>query len=161
MSTRSHVTSMVICVLLTALGACRSEPRNAGAGATAVAASSGAVADTSQQAMAGETKRMHQDTLASRVEAHLQRLSTSNPDSLKALVPVDREVVTTLIADCEKMMREMKMTPPRKWQTAVKDLREDLTRLATLSGTQLQSAIPPHRKRIEDMLSMRRDMMKM
>lgn len=144
MMTRSDLRLTVLCACLLAVAtACRSETRNA--------------ADTTQQAMAG----MHEDTLAARVQAHLQRLATNNPDSLRALVPADREVVTTLIADCEKMMRDMKMTPPQKWQDAVRDLRQDLDRMATMSGAQLQSAVPEHRKRIEDMLSMRRDMMNM
>lgn len=159
MTTRSHVTSIVMCVLLATFSACRSEPRG-GTAETAAATSRGAVADTSQHAV-GESKGMHQDTLAARVQAHLQHLSTNNPDSLKALVPADREVVTALIADCEKMMREMKMNPPKKWQDAVKDLRQDLNRMASMNGAQLQSAVPKHRKRIEDMLSMRRDMMRM
>lgn len=166
MTTRSDPTLTAMCVLLLASSAaCRSEARSRAAeraaGTTTGAAGSAAAADTGQRAMAGEMTGMHRDTLAASVEAHLQRLATSNPDSLEALVPVDREVVTTLIADCEKMMREMKINPPGKWRDAVKDLRQDLDRMAAMSGAQLRSAVPEHRKRIENMLSMRRDMMRM
>ncbi len=159
MTTRSDLMLTVMCMsVLAAAAACRSE---AGKRAESTAAAAPATIDTGPRAMAGSMKSMHEDTLAARVQAHLQRLATNNADSLKALVPIDRDVVTTLIADCEKMMREMKMPPPRKWNDAVKDLRQELARMATMSGAQLQGVIPEHRKRIEGMLSMRRDMMRM
>ena len=59
------------------------------------------------------------------------------------------------------MMREMKMEPPRKWRNAVQELRTDLDRMANMTGAQLEKAMPEHRKRIEGMLAMRRDMMRM
>ena len=160
------VRSALMMSLLAASGACRSNERAPAADSaadatpatsTAAADSAGTAATPTGQAMGG----MHQDTLAARVEAHLGRLASSDPDSLRALVPVDREVVTTLIADCERMMRQMKMDPPRKWRNAVRDLRRDLDRMDSLSGAQLQQAIPEHKKRVEGMLAMRHDMMRM
>jgi hypothetical protein len=44
----------------------------------------------------------HQDTLVPKVEAHLQRLQTATAVSLRALVFDDRQVVTSLIADCKQ-----------------------------------------------------------
>ena len=117
--------------------------------------------DSAHAAMPGGSGAMHQDTLAPRVEAHLQRLQTNDPDSLRALVAADREVVNALIADCEQMMREMSMEPPQKWRNAVQDLRRELDRMASMTGAQLQQLAPEHRKRIEGMLSMRGDMMRM
>lgn len=160
----SPVPSALTLLLLISIAACRSERGDHVAdssravsvtGSTASADASHAVAG--MPAMGG----MHQDTLAPKVEAHLQRLSAAAPDSLRALVPVDRAVVTALIADCEQMMREMKMEPPPKWQRAVRDLRRDLDRMASMTGPQLQQAMRGHRQRIEAMLAMRRDMMKM
>lgn len=120
--------------------------------------------DKANSTKAGETAAaagMHQDTLATQVETHVQLLASANGDSLKALVPADQRVVTNLIADCEMMMRQMKIDPPRKWTNAVTDLRQDLAKMPAMSPSQLQAFMPEHRKRIEEMLSMRRDMMKM
>ncbi len=133
---------------------------SAGAGAMMGAAP----ADSGQMAIPGGAQGMsgmHQDTLVPKVQAHLQRLQTANADSLRALVPDDRQVVTALIADCEQMMRQMKMEPPRKWRNAVQALRTDLDRMTSMTGAQLAQAMPEHRKRIEGMLAMRRDMMRM
>ena len=126
-----------------------------------LAAATASRTDTTHGAMAGGMHGMYQDTLAPKVESHVQRLATTDPDSLKALVPVDREIVTALTSDCEQMMREMKMDPPRKWRNAVQDLRQDFDRMARMSGAQLRTVMPGHRERIEGMLAMRRDMMRM
>ncbi|GAC1647407.1 MAG: hypothetical protein NVS4B3_01440 [Gemmatimonadaceae bacterium] len=158
---RPSATSQVALLVLSlgTVASCQSEARNSGA-APVASTTSGAVAataDSAHTAMGG----MHEDALAPKVQAHLRRLNTPNPDSLKALVPIDREVVTALIADCEQMMSAMKMDPPRKWRNAVHDLRQDLDRMAGMSGAQLRSAMPGHRERIQGMLTMRHDMMHM
>ncbi|GAC1654871.1 MAG: hypothetical protein NVS4B3_19220 [Gemmatimonadaceae bacterium] len=162
MTTRSDLLQIAALTgLLAAAVACQPEPRNqTGSGTTAAA-------DTSRRKMTGDMQGMqgmqgmHQDTVTSTVEAHLRRLASTNADTLSALMPADREVVTALIADCEQMIRQMKMDPPRKWRNAVQELRQDLDHMRQMSGAQLRTAMPEHRKRIEGMLAMRRDMMRM
>ncbi|MFN2398150.1 MAG: hypothetical protein ABR543_05850 [Gemmatimonadaceae bacterium] len=161
MSLSSGVPHVVLLALSLAVSAgCRSDEGNnaADTGGPATIGAATAGGDSARGGMPG-MQEMHEDTLAPRVEAHLRRLATTNPDSLKALVPANREMVNALIADCEQMMREMKMQPPAKWTNAVRDLRRDLDRMAGMTGEQLRAAMPQHRQRIEDMLGMRRDMM--
>ena len=159
----SPVAVVLTMMLLTSAAACRSSDRARATDTVATASAASSAAGDSSRAMAGSQHAMGgmQDTVVPRVQAHLQRLSTAAPDSLRALVPADREVVTALIADCEQMMRAMKMEPPQKWRNAVRDLRQDLAGMASMTATQLQQAMPAHRKRIEGMLAMRHDMMKM
>jgi type IV pilus biogenesis protein CpaD/CtpE len=145
--------------LLGSAAACSSKDRAQTTDSTPAGTTASATGGDSAHAAA--MGGMHEDTLAAKVESYLRQLSTSNPDSLRALVPADREVVTALIADCEQMMRQMKVDPPRKWRSAVQDLRQDLARMTSMTGEQLQHAMPEHRKRIEGMLAMRRDMMRM
>lgn len=160
MPTRLSPVSLVLTMmLLISAAACRPSDHD-----RATDTATRAVAGDSSHAMVGGAHPMggmQQDTVVPKVQAHLQRLAAAAPDSLRALVPVDREVVTALIADCEQMMRAMKMDPPQKWRNAVRDLRQDLDRMASMTSVQLQHAIPEHRQRIEGMLAMRHDMMKM
>jgi len=58
-------------------------------------------------------------------------------------------------------MRQMKMEPPRKWRNAVQDLRTELDRMTNICGAQIAKGKPEHRKRIEGMLAIRCDMMRM
>ena len=159
------IGALTALALLATVAACKPERRDTAADSAGTGAiMRAAPADSSGMAMGAGDKGMsdmHQDTVAAKVEAHLKRLQTANADSLRALVPDDRRVVTALIADCEQMMRAMKMDPPRKWHDAVAALRTDLDRMAKMTGAQLAQAMPGHRTRIEGMLAMRHDMMRM
>ncbi|MBA2688141.1 MAG: hypothetical protein H0U64_08565 [Gemmatimonadaceae bacterium] len=77
------------------------------------------------------------------------------------MLPAHTSAVEALLADCEQMMREMKMTPPAKWNKATAEIRSDLTRMGGMSPSQLKAFIPEHRTRVEGILGMRHDMMKM
>ncbi|MBA3466034.1 MAG: hypothetical protein H0T21_01395, partial [Gemmatimonadaceae bacterium] len=97
------------------LYACSKNDRTASDSAVAAATPPSAATTMPQGGMAGMTS----DTLAERVENHVKRLESASGAELKALVSEDRSISEALIADCEKMMRMEKMTPPRKWNNAV------------------------------------------
>ena len=103
----------------------------------------------------------HADTVVDRVRNDLAAMDAAPGDSITRLVPAHRQAVEGLIADCEMMMRQMKMDPPRKWRNAVADLRADLGKLATANATAVRALWPAHKQRVEEMLAMRHDMMKM
>ncbi len=107
----------------------------------------------------GGMAAMTSDTLAQRVENHVKRLRSASGAELKALVAEDRSISNELIADCEKMMRMEKMTPPGKWNSAVAQMRSDMTRMASANGADLDRLGKEHAQHIQDMLSMRHDMM--
>ena len=114
--------------------------------------------------MAGEMPAMggmHSDSVAARAQADLAALKAASPEAAVKLVPAHQAAVEALIADCEHMMGQMKMTPPAKWKNAVADLRKDLAQMRTASATALHAMLPAHSERVSGMLSMRHDMMKM
>lgn len=150
--------------LATTLFACSKGDRTA-TDSGAVTTPSPSAAATGTGAMSGPMTQggmagMHADTLAERVENHLKRLESASGAGLKALVSEDRSISNELIADCEKMMRMEKMTPPRKWNTAVAQMRTDLRQMASANGDELDRLAKDHAKHIRDMLGMRHDMMK-
>jgi len=100
------------------------------------------------------------DTVAN-AQAHLAQLATTNGDSLRALVPVDSQMVAMLVAHCEAMMRTMNMARPANWATTVSTLQEDTRRMRSMSLAQLTAFMPAHRKRIEALLDMHRTMSEM
>ena len=77
------------------------------------------------------------------------------------MVPAHAEAVNALIADCEQMMQQMKMTPPAKWNTAVAAVRADLAKMSSASAGALHAMVPAHVDRVKGILDMRHDMMKM
>ena len=143
--------------------ACSSSDRKASDTAAAGAMSSAAASsDTMKKAGGGMAMSgMHADTVVTRVQRDLAAMDAASDDAIVSLVPAHRQTVDALIADCETMMKEMKMTPPSKWNEAVAALRKDLGMMAAAKGASLHAMWPEHKQRVQAMLDMRHDMMKM
>ena len=126
------------------------------------AASSGGVMMTNDSTgkMAG-MGGMHADTVVARVQGDLAAMNAASGDAIVPLVAAHRQTVEALIADCAMMMQQMKMNPPQKWTNAVASLHEDLSKMTTANASALHAMWPDHRRRVQGMLDMRHDMMKM
>lgn len=155
-------------VLILVTAACgRAKPAHSDSAAMGMSApqqDSGMMGSSMKGGMAGEMPAMggmHSDSVAARAQADLAALKAASPDAAVKLVPAHQAAVEALIADCEHMMGQMKMTPPAKWKNAVADLRKDLAQMRTASATALHAMLPAHSERVSGMLSMRHDMMKM
>ena len=127
--------------------------------ATTPAASTGGAMMTHDSA--GKMGGMHADTVVARVQGDLTAMNAASGDAIVPLVAAHRQTVEALIADCAMMMKQMKMNPPRKWTNAVASLHEDLSKMTTANAAALHAMWPDHRQRVQSMLDMRHDMMKM
>ena len=101
------------------------------------------------------------DSIAAHAQVHLDSLVAATPDAAVKRVPAHSQAVEALLADCERMMKQMKMTPPAKWNTAVATIRADLKGMRTASATALHAMLPAHADHLKGILDMRKDMMKM
>ena len=143
---------------LMSLAACTAEKKASGAADTATVAGPndmGGMRSNASMPMA------HSDTVALRASAGTKQFASAQADRVKSLLPAHTSAVEALLADCERMMRQMKMTPPAKWDRATAEIRSDLTRMEGMSPSQLKVFVPEHRAHVEGILGMRRDMMKM
>ncbi len=148
----------VACGAVMSLAACTAEKKASGASDTATVAGAndmGGMRSNSSMSMT------HSDTVAVRATADIEEFASAPADRVKSMLPAHTSAVEALLADCEQMMREMKMTPPAKWNKATAEIRSDLTRMGGMSPSQLKAFIPEHRTRVEGILGMRHDMMKM
>lgn len=153
--------TLLSALLFAAVTACGKSPDRAAdtTGMMAPAMADGAAGDS---AMAGGMRApngMHSDTLVERTEADLKALEGASPAAAAALLPAHENVVNALIADCEKMMRDEKMTVPAKWTTTVAELRRDLDRMRTADAASLGAMRTAHIERVRAVLSMRHEMM--
>lgn len=105
--------------------------------------------------------RAHSDSVAAHAQMHLDSLRAASATNAVKRVPEYKQAVTALLADCEQMMKQMKMTPPAKWNTASAAVRADLAKMSSASASALHAMIPAHAERVKGILDMRRDMMKM
>ncbi len=151
-----------IASLLIIGAACSSSDRTARDTAAPGAMSAAASSDTTMTPRGGMAMSgMHADTVVARVQRDLAAMDAASGDAIVPLVPAHRQTVEALIADCEMMMKQTKMTPPTKWHAAVTALRKDLGTMATAKTASLHAMWPQHKQRVQAMLDMRHDMMKM
>lgn len=141
------------------LAACTAEKKASGAADTATLAGPndmGGMRSSSSMPM-----MTHSDTAAMSAAADIEQFAAAPVDRVKSLLPAHTSAVEALLADCERMMRQMKMTPPAKWNKATAEIRSDLTRMGGMNPSQVKAFVPEHRAHVEGILGMRRDMMKM
>jgi hypothetical protein len=94
------------------------------------------------------------------VETTLSRMHGVSGDSLKALIPGQRQAAANMIASFNKQMRDMNMTADAAWSAVTDSLRTDLRTLPDLTGPELQARIPAHEARLKRLIQMHQTMMK-
>ncbi len=153
-----RLLTTVACGAVMILAACTSEKKAAGMADTAVVAGPN---DMGGMRSGSSMPMTHSDTVAERAAADIEQFASAPADRVKTLLPAHKKAVEDLLADCERMMREMKMTAPAKWNKATAEIRSDLTRIGGMDPSQVKAFMSGHRARVEGILEMRRDMMKM
>src|SRR5688500_19157274 len=58
--------------------------------------------------------------------AHLEIMRTAMGDSMKAMLPMHRQMVANMIAQLDREMRDMNMTGDAAWNATLDSLRQDL-----------------------------------
>lgn len=154
-----RLLTTVACGAVLSLAACTAEKKASDAADTATVVAGpndmGGMRSSSSMPMT------HSDTVAMSAAADIEQFASAPVDRVKSLIPAHTNAVEALLADCERMMRQMKMTPPAKWNSATSEIRSDLTRMGGMNPSQLKAFVRDHRAHVEGILGMRRDMMKM
>ncbi len=154
-----RLLSTLACGAVMSLAACTAEKKASGAADTATVVAGpndmGGMRSSSSMPMT------HSDTVAMSAAADIEQFASAPADRVKSLLPAHTNALEALIADCEQMMRQMKMTPPAKWNKATAEVRSDLSRMGGMNPSQVKAFVPEHRAHVEGILGMRRDMMKM
>jgi PBP1b-binding outer membrane lipoprotein LpoB len=90
---------------------------------------------------------------------HMQMMRGAGADSMQAMLPMHRQMVANMLAQMNREMREMNMTTDARWDATVDSLRNDLTRMPEMSGSELQTMMPAHHDRMMRLMEMHRTMM--
>ena len=136
----------------TVLAACGTEPEQTQS--AAAPAESGAEPAEGMEGMGGM-----QDGMMEQMMAHMQTMDGAGADSLQAMMPMHRQMAANMLARMNREMRDMNMTADAAWNATVDSLRQDLTRMPELTGSELETLIPAHRTRMMRLVEMHRAMM--
>jgi hypothetical protein len=116
-------------------------------------AESGAEPTEGMEGMGGRGGMMEQ------MMTHMQMMDGAGADSLHAMMPMHRQMAANMIARMNREMRDMNMTADAAWNATVDSLRQDLTRMPELTGSELEAIMPGHRARMMRLMEMHRTMM--
>ena len=94
------------------------------------------------------------------MQAHMRSLHGVGGDSLKAMLPMHRQMAANMIAQMNREMRDMNMAAEAGWTGTVDSLRQDLVRMPEMDGTELQSFMAAHEARLERLMEMHQAMMR-
>lgn len=93
------------------------------------------------------------------MQAHMRSMQGAGGDSLRAMLPMHRQMAANMIAQMNREMRDMNMTADAAWTATVNSLRQDLVRMPEMGAPELQSFMPAHQARLERLMQMHASMM--
>jgi hypothetical protein len=128
-------------------------------------AASGAAGDTtSMEGMPGmQGGTMQGGTMmgqmTAQVTAHLEMMEGVSGDSLRAMLPMHRQMVANMLGQMNTEMRQMNMAGDATWNALVDSLRQDLTRMPEMNAQRLEAFMAEHRERVMRLMAMHGRMM--
>ena len=94
------------------------------------------------------------------MQAHMRSMQGAGGDSLKAMLPMHRQMAANMVAQMNREMSDMNMATDAGWTATVDSLRQDLVRMPEMGAAELQSFMPAHQARLERLMEMHRGMMR-
>jgi hypothetical protein len=142
--------SMSLAIAVLAVGACRQGGEGDTSRDTGMAGMEG---------MRGGTAASPSTQMMADVDAHMGMMRNATPDSIKAMLPMHRQMVANMIAQLDREMRDMNMTGDAAWNATLDSLRQDLRVMPDLSANALRDLMPAHSSRVRRVIDMHRSMM--
>jgi len=93
------------------------------------------------------------------MQRHMSMMQGVSADSMRAMLPMHRQMLDNMLASFDRDMRRMTMPADAAWNALTDSLRQDNTRLPDMNASQLNAFMPQHRARVTRMIEMHRTMM--
>jgi hypothetical protein len=149
-------TCGALLLLALATAACgRTDRQEDPARSAAPADSPGMGAMPGMQGMGG----MQSGGMVEQMRSHMAAMHGAGGDSLRAMLPMHRQMAGNLLAQMNREMREMNMAADAAWTATVDSLRQDLVRMPEMGAEELRSFMPAHEGRLERLMQMHGSMM--
>ncbi|HEU0300839.1 MAG TPA: hypothetical protein VFR37_15360 [Longimicrobium sp.] len=146
------------CLLLSlALPACGGpDAAQEKAAAPPAAAPTGVGAAPGMQGMGG----MQGGGMMEEMQTHMRSMQGAGGDSLRAMLPMHRQMAANMIARMNREMRDMNMAAGAGWTATVDSLRQDLVRMPEMDAEELHAFMLAHEGRLNRLMEMHREMMR-
>lgn len=108
-------------------------------------------------AMAGMA--MGDTAMVASMQAHMRMMEGVSADSMRAMLPMHRQMLGAMLSQFEQEMRRMNMKMDPAWNALTDSLRQDGTRLADMDASQLAAFMPQHHARVTRLIELHHSMM--
>lgn len=149
----SSIRSAVpVAIVVMMLSACSKERPADGGDTTATTGASAHANMPGMSAMGG-------DSSAAQMQSHMRMMQGAAADSMKAMLPMHRQMLGSMLAQFDRDMSGMNMGSDNSWKALTDSVRQDNTRLANLSASELRTFMPAHHARVTKLIDMHHSMM--
>jgi len=172
MNTLFRFAGTVTLASLATIAACRSKDSSNGTASSDSAANAGAGSlegptrkDTSGGMAAmpcmsgGQMVNMMDAAMMDSMQTHLTMMDSMSADRMKAMLAMHRQMVANMLSRMNSEMRQMNMSPDAAWTATIDSVRQDLTNMPEMSGSQVKAMMPEHHARVTRLLQAHRAMM--
>ena len=107
----------------------------------------------------GQMGNMMGAAMMDSMQTHLTMMDSMSAGRMKAMLPMHRQMVANMLSRMSSEMRQMNMSPDAAWTATIDSVRQDLTHMPEMSGSQLKAMMPDHHARVMRLLQAHRAMM--
>lgn len=92
--------------------------------------------------------------MVDQMRVHLQAMRAMTADSLRAALPLHREMVDAMLPQMTREIMEMNVPANPRWQALMDSVHRDLDVMRGLTGVALDRAMAAHRVRLTELLDL-------
>ena len=89
-----------------------------------------------------------------RMRTHMQQMSGVPADSLVEVMPMHRQMMGQMLEGMDPRTMPMGARSDSVWNATLDSVRNDVTRMESMSAAELREIMPAHRARVERLMSM-------
>ena len=93
------------------------------------------------------------------MNSQLQTMQSLSADSLRAVMPMYREVTDGMLAQMTKEIMDMKVLQDGQWSALMDSVHQDLNTMRCMGGASLERAMAGHAARVARLVALYQSMM--
>jgi len=99
--------------------------------------------------------------MMSGMRTHMDSMMRMSPQQMQAMMAAHQGMMSQVMDGMGADMRNMKMSGTPEWNALADSVKQDLAELPSLTGQKLQARMRAHGKRVQRLMEMHKQMMKM
>ena len=98
-------------------------------------------------------------TMMEEMRATMRAMQSASGDSLRAAIPMHRQMASDMMAQMNREMAQMKITADSRWSGLMDSLRQDLARMPGINAGEVVRFLPAHHGRLTRLMDLHREVM--